>query len=133
MIHILKTGHENLEISCSKSTNSGTSLDKTCVLTISKKYLHIYRINRTIVLSARKLTAHHGKLWILQIFRRNNCIFNPSPPPQKKNQFQKISRMKISHFNNPEKCTKFDYFQPNNCLIAKTKPFTKPNCKKLHI
>ena len=46
-----KIGWENLwilETSCHKSHNSGTSLDKTWVLTISAKYLRIYGINRTI-------------------------------------------------------------------------------------
>ena len=50
-MHISKGDCENfqiLEISSGKSGSSGISLDKTLVLMISIKYLHIYRLNHTI-------------------------------------------------------------------------------------
>ena len=64
-----------LEISHSKSRNSGTNLEKTWVFTISSKYLHIYEINNSKKHPQKDYENESCNDVDFINFRQNNCIF----------------------------------------------------------
>ena len=74
IIHISKTGCEkelNIKKKHSKSCKLRTNLEKTLVLTISTKYLHIYEINHPIAKSSTKnMKTNHVKSQILPILTK---------------------------------------------------------------
>ena len=122
MIHISKTGCKNLrilEISRSKSHNPVTSFDKTCVLTISTKYLRLCGINCRIKIFIHKkiMTTNHRKVQILPIL--DKIIVYLDNQSQKILNLKKISSEKISVGKKPvaKKSAKFDNFQQKNLLI----------------
>ena len=102
-MQISNTGRENLrilEISRGKSCNSGTSLNKTWVLTISAKHLHIYGL--IVQLKNHSLPNYDNQSQKITNFidlRRNDCIFIIYQS-QRNHAFKKISRKKNRFFNN---------------------------------